>query len=151
MTTPILRAAARVLLPAMLAFSVFLLWRGHNEPGGGFAGGLVAAAAFALYKLAHGLEEARRVLRVDPRALIGAGLGIALASGLLPLGRGLPPLTGLWTAVPLAGKAGTPLLFDAGVYVLVAGVALTIVFALGEDPEGRPESATGGEDEEGET
>ena len=82
MTSPIFRTAARLLMPLLLLFSVFLLLRGHNEPGGGFVGGLVAAAAFALYVIAYGVERARQALLVKPLTLLGAGLLIALASGV---------------------------------------------------------------------
>lgn len=131
----ILATAIRLLLPLMLLFSLFLLLRGHNEPGGGFVGGLVAAAAFALYTLAHGAKEGQRMLRVDPLRLVAAGLLIALTSGLLPLLTGLPFLTALWSRVPapVIGHAGTPLLFDCGVYLLVAGMALLIIFNLMEE------------------
>ena len=61
-------------MPLLLLFSVFLLLRGHNEPGGGFVGGLVAAAAFALYVIAFGVERARQALLVKPLTLLGAGL-----------------------------------------------------------------------------
>ena len=131
----ILSTATRYLLPLLLLFSVFLLLRGHNEPGGGFVGGLVAAAAFALDAIAHGVAQARRLLGVDPRTLMGLGLLIALASGLLGLAGGDPFMTGLWTEgkLPVLGQVGTPLLFDAGVYLVVIGVILTIVFALSEE------------------
>ena len=135
MQSLILATAIRLLLPLMLLFSLILLLRGHNEPGGGFVGGLVVAAAFALYTLAHGEREGRRLLRVDPLRLISVGLLIALVSGLLPLLVGKPFLTALWSTVPapVIGHAGTPLLFDAGVYLLVAGVALLIIFTLMEE------------------
>ena len=133
MNSIILCTATRVLTPLMLAFSVFLLVRGHNDPGGGFVGGLVAAAAFSLYKLAYGVQAAERVLRINPRRLVGVGLLTALASGLLSVGRNLLFLTGLWTELGFLGKIGTPLLFDAGVFLVVIGVVLTIVFSLGED------------------
>lgn len=135
MHSPILATAIRLLLPLMLLFSLILLLRGHNEPGGGFVGGLVVAAAFALYTLAHGEKEGRRMLRIDPLRLISAGLMTALVSGLLPLLVGKPFLTALWSTVPapVIGHAGTPLLFDAGVYLLVAGVALLIIFTLMEE------------------
>jgi multicomponent Na+:H+ antiporter subunit B len=131
----ILATAIRLLLPLMLLFSLFLLLRGHNEPGGGFVGGLVMAAAFALYTLAHGAKEGRRMLRVDPLRLVAAGLLIALVSGLLPLLTGRPFLSALWSRVPapVIGHAGTPLLFDCGVYLLVAGMALLIIFNLMEE------------------
>lgn len=131
----ILSTAIRLLLPLLMLFSVFTMLRGHNEPGGGFVGGLVAAAAFALYTLAFGVPRARRALGIDPRNLIGIGLLIAVSSGLASLFTGQPFLTALWgdQAVPLLGKPGTPLLFDAGVYVTVIGVALTMIFALAEE------------------
>ena len=78
LTSPIFRTAARLLMPLLLVFSVFLLLRGHNQPGGGFVGGLVAAAAFALYAIAFGVHRARQALLVRPLTLLGAGLLIAL-------------------------------------------------------------------------
>ncbi|HEY6403508.1 MAG TPA: Na+/H+ antiporter subunit B, partial [Blastocatellia bacterium] len=133
----ILSTTARLLMPLMLLFSVFLLLRGHNQPGGGFIGGLVASTAFTLYALAYDVTHARKTLRVDPHALIAAGLFVALVSGLLPVVIGKPFLTGLWIGreLPVLGKAGTPLLFDTGVYLVVFGVMLMILFTLAEQPE----------------
>jgi multicomponent Na+:H+ antiporter subunit B len=133
----ILTTATRYLLPLMLLFSVFLLMRGHNDPGGGFVGGLIAASAFALYALACGLEKAKQLFRIDPRTLIGTGLLVAMSSGLFSLLLGQPFMTGLWSTqeIPVLGKAGTPLLFDLGVYLVVLGITLTIIFALA-DTEG---------------
>jgi multicomponent Na+:H+ antiporter subunit B len=133
--SPILRSGARFLVPLMLLFSVFVLVRGHNEPGGGFVGGLVAATAFALVLLSEGLGEARRLLRLDPLALVAAGLLVALVSGVPPLLRGGPYMTGLWLKVPLpvVGKVGSPVIFDVGVYLVVLGIVLAILFALAED------------------
>lgn len=135
MRSLVLSTAARLLLPLMLVFSVFLLLRGHNEPGGGFAGGLVAAAAFALYSIAEGVERARDLLRADPRSLIAAGLGLALLSGLVGVVGGGEFLHGSWltTPIPGIGKIGTPVVFDAGVYLLVLGMALLILFTLAEE------------------
>jgi len=131
----ILRSGARFLVPLMLLFSVFVLVRGHNEPGGGFVGGLVAATAFALVLLSEGLAEARRILRLDPLALVAAGLFVALASGVPPLLRAWPFMTGLWLKVPLpvVGKVGSPVMFDVGVYLVVLGIVLGILFALAEE------------------
>ena len=70
MVSIILATASRYLLPLMLIFSFFLLLRGHNEPGGGFVGGLVAAAAYALYLIANGIEEAKKLLKTEPIKLI---------------------------------------------------------------------------------
>jgi len=130
----IVRSSTRFLLPLMLLFSAFLLVRGHNEPGGGFVGGLTAATAFALVLLSEGLEAARRLLRVAPLTLVAAGLTVALASGLPALLQGRPYMTGVWLGVPLpvVGKIGTPVVFDVGVYLVVLGIVLTILFALAE-------------------
>jgi multicomponent Na+:H+ antiporter subunit B len=131
----ILTTATRYLLPLLLLFSFFLLLRGHNEPGGGFVGGLVAAAAFALYAISGDVQSTRQVLKVEPRVLIGVGVLMAATSGVLPLFSGKPFLTALWLKQPLPvlGKVGTPLLFDVGVYLLVLGITLKIIFALAED------------------
>jgi multicomponent Na+:H+ antiporter subunit A len=130
-SSPIFRTAARLLMPLLLLFAVFLFLRGHNEPGGGFVGGLVAAAAFALYAIAFGVPRARQALLVNPLTLLGAGLLIALASGLPAVLRGQPYLTALWPSGPVA--LGTPALFDAGVFLVVAGVVLMMIFSLAEE------------------
>ena len=136
MTSLLLQTTTRYLMPLLLIFSIFLFWRGHNQPGGGFAGGLVAAAAFALLSIAYGAAEARRVLHVEPHVLIGIGLLTALASGVLSLLAGYPFLTGVWGSFQLPGfppvDLGTPVLFDLGVYLLVIGITLSIIFALEE-------------------
>jgi multicomponent Na+:H+ antiporter subunit B len=135
MTSLILSTATRYLLPLLLLFSIFVMLRGHNEPGGGFIGGLVAAAAVALYAIAFDLARARRLIRLSPRDLIGVGLIFTLLSGVLPLVAGKPFMTGLWSqqVVPVLGKLGTPLLFDIGVYLVVIGVTLMIIFSLAEE------------------
>jgi multicomponent Na+:H+ antiporter subunit B len=136
MNSIILRTAARFLITLLMLFSIFLLLRGHNEPGGGFVGGLVAAAAFILHALAYDVSATLVALRVAPRMLIGAGLLLAVGSGLLPLLFGDPFLTAIWWEVPLGAGVldlGTPLIFDTGVYVTVLGVALTIMLALAEE------------------
>lgn len=135
MNSIILSTVSRLLTGLMLVFSLFLLLRGHNLPGGGFAGGLVAASAFVLHALAAGFPSARQLLHFDPRTIMGAGLAVALAGGLAAFVPGLPFLTGLWlkTPLPVIGKFGTPLVFDAGVYLTVLGVVCLTVFSLGED------------------
>ena len=131
----ILSAAAMYILPLLLLFSIFLLFRGHNEPGGGFVGGLVAAAAFGLYAIAFDVDHARRLLRVDERVLIGAGLLLALASGLIAVFNGEPFMTAIWgeQTLPVLGKLGTVLFFDIGVYLVVLGITLKIIFVLAEE------------------
>jgi multisubunit Na+/H+ antiporter MnhC subunit len=131
MTSLILRTATRVLMPLLLLFGVFLLLRGHNAPGGGFAGGLIVAAAYALHSFAFGGAAARRALLVDPSRLIGAGLLLALGCGALPILDGREFLTTLWLNPRLG--IGTALLFDLGVFLVVIGVALTMTFTLLEE------------------
>jgi len=135
MRSLILSATARFLLPVLLMFSLFLLVRGHHMPGGGFVGGLVAAAAFMLYAIAHSVAEARALLRVDTVSLLGVGLFLSLGSGLLSLVRGSSFMTGLWLSrpLPVVGKLGTPVVFDMGVYLVVLGATLTVLFTLAED------------------
>jgi multisubunit Na+/H+ antiporter MnhB subunit len=135
MTSSILQTAARVLMPLLLLFGVFLLMRGHNEPGGGFVGGLVVAASFILYSIAFGVAAGRRALLVSPSTLLGAGLLTALVSGLPAVAGGQPFMTAVWTTVTIGSSplfVGTPLVFDIGVFLAVVGVVLTIVFTLGD-------------------
>ncbi len=130
----ILRTATRLLVPLILLFSVFLLVTGHHQPGGGFSGGLVAALAFVLYAFAFGTTEAERALPVDHRKLVGAGLATALAAGVIDVIFGDGFLAGswvdrpFWEDVPL--ELGTPFLFDIGIFLIVAGMVLSIAFAL---------------------
>ncbi|MCL4781437.1 MAG: Na+/H+ antiporter subunit B [Bryobacterales bacterium] len=131
MTSLILRTATRVLMPLLLLYGLFLLLRGHNAPGGGFAGGLVVAAAYSLNAFAFGIPAARRALLVDPTRLIGTGLLLALLSGALPVLFGKAFLTALWPAPALG--LGSPLIFDVGVFCVVIGVVLTMTFTLGEE------------------
>lgn len=137
MISLILRTTARYLLPLLVMFSFFLLLRGHNEAGGGFVAGLIAASGWALYALAYDPAEARRALRMEPRLLIALGLLVAAGSGVIGLAVGEPFLAGKWMDFLLPGfgkvKAGTPLLFDVGVYLLVWGGTLMIIFAAAEE------------------
>jgi multicomponent Na+:H+ antiporter subunit B len=137
MISLIFRTATRYMFPPLLVFSIYLLLRGHHYPGGGFVGGLFAGASFSLYALAFGVEAARKLLRIDPRDITAAGLALALLSGIPALMNGDVFLTGTWWKLHvLPGAAldiGTPLIFDAGVYLVVLGVLLTLVFSLGEE------------------
>jgi multicomponent Na+:H+ antiporter subunit B len=137
MTSLILSTATRFLLPLLLLFSIFVLLRGHNEPGGGFIGGLIAAAAFALNVIALDVRRTRRTLRADPRTLIAVGLLAAMASGIVGLLGGEPFMTGIWVTLQIPwleeSYISTPLLFDIGVYLVVLGVTLTIILSLAEE------------------
>lgn len=124
MRSLILESTAKFISPFMLVIAFYLLLRGHNDPGGGFAGGLVAAAALALNMVASGHHNMRKALKVDPRTLAGIGLVLAILSGIPSLLSGKPFLTGLWAEIwtPLGiAKLGTPLVFDLGVFLVVIG------------------------------
>lgn len=137
MNSLILQTTLRLLQPLLLMLSVFLLLVGHNEPGGGFTGGLLLSLVFALHTIAFNVEAARETLRVHPRQLVAVGLALAVGSGIISLLSGEAFMRGLWMSFSLAQLGeihlGTPLLFDAGVYLVVCGVTLLIVFSLAED------------------
>jgi len=135
MKSLILRTAADYLLPLLLLFSVFILLRGHYLPGGGFVGGLIAAIAFVLHMFAYGIKETQWLLRIHPGYLMPFGLSLALLSGIVPvIFTGQPFLTGIWfeDSIPVIGLVGTALFFDIGVYIVVVGVTLTILFTISE-------------------
>jgi multicomponent Na+:H+ antiporter subunit B len=134
MKSLILETASKLLLPLLLLFSFFLLIRGHNEPGGGFVGGLAASAAFALYTIANGVKKARITLQMAPGTYIAIGLILAGLAGTISLFSGDAYMTSQWLEFEIKsiGKISTPLFFDIGVYFVVFGVTLTIVFSLAE-------------------
>ena len=135
MKTIILRAASNYMLPLLLLFSMFILLRGHYLPGGGFVGGLVAALAFVLHAFANKLEATKKLFRIHPGFLMPCGLALAFLSGILPMVvDGTSFLTGMWFPDPLpaVGAIGTTLFFDLGVYLVVVGVTLTIIFTISE-------------------
>lgn len=135
MNTMILRVAVQVLFPLLLVASLLSLFRGHNEPGGGFIGGLVAASAFILITLSGGVEEGQRRLGFDPLKFIGAGLTMAFIAAVIPVPFGHTFFEALWADlhIPIIGKPGTPVLFDVGVYFVVIGVVCKIVFSIAND------------------
>ena len=133
MDSYILRVATRMMTGLILVFAVYLLFRGHNAPGGGFSGALVAGTGFALFSIAQGPQPVRQGLRCDPLSLIAWGVLLAVGSGLLGVLAGRSFLSGLWWS-PEKGvfAIGTPLLFDVGVFLVVLGAILTLVLELEE-------------------
>ena len=138
----ILDVFVRALYPLMLAASVWILLRGHNEPGGGFIAGLVAVAATAMLAVARGAEVALRRMPLGPQRLAAAGVLLSLASGLPALAQGEAFLTHLWATVPLGVtdlKVSTVLAFDVGVFAAVwgalGGLSASMV-GLDEEPAG---------------
>lgn len=137
MKSTILRTASSYLLPILLLFSVFILLRGHYHPGGGFVGGLIASIAFVLHGFTHGTENTLKLLRYHPGVLIPVGLALAALSMFAPMLIGLPVMTGLWfdEPFPVIGMIGSALFFDLGVYFVVIGVVLTILFTISQFSE----------------
>jgi multicomponent Na+:H+ antiporter subunit B len=134
----ILRAGTTYLAGLLLIFSVYMLLRGHNEPGGGFIGGLIGATAFVIYAVSCGTAEAREALRVMPQSIAMVGLGIALAAGLYAGFFGDALFTGQWLFIGATEEdkglpISTVLVFDIGVYMVVFGSILSIVFAMEEE------------------
>lgn len=137
MNTLIFKTSVKYLGWAMIGFSIYLLMRGHQHPGGGFVGGLMAAAAFILFAMANGVDAARELLKVNPLFFVGLGLLCSLTSGEVSFLFGDPFMTGEWWFGSLFShlelEAGTPQLFDIGVYLVVFGTTLTIILALLEE------------------
>lgn len=129
----LLRYAATALVPMQIVFSLFLLLRGHNDPGGGFIAGLLVTAALGLTAIAASTATARKFLIVQPIQLAGIGLLTAILSAVIGFLFGDDFMTGEWVDVGVGGFSvalGSPLLFDLGVYLLVIGVSSAILFNL---------------------
>ena len=135
--SPLLATGTRTMVPTLALFSVFLLVTGHDVPGGGFAGGLIASAALLLVFLAFGARGLKRALPLDPEALTGVGLAAAILAGIVGLLFNDTFLTYTYASMelPLIGevKISTLLLFDVGVYILVIGLVATAVLRLGTE------------------
>ncbi len=135
MRTVIFRTIAPYLSALMVLFSIFVTLRGHNEPGGGFIGGLIAASAFAIYGIACGVAAVRRAIKVHPMSISAFGLFLAGLSGLPSLFMAHPFMTSQWLYLSLFGvevPLSTPLLFDLGVYFVVLGALTSIALGLEE-------------------
>ena len=130
MNSLILRTLAPFITALMIAFSVFVTLRGHNSPGGGFIGGLLAASGVALYALAFGVEAARRMLRLHPLTIAAGGLIISALSGVVSAPYGVPYMTGLWFDIGI--DISTVMSFDIGVYLVVVGAFSSILLTLEE-------------------
>ncbi|MCX2722234.1 Na(+)/H(+) antiporter subunit B [Roseibium salinum] len=135
MRTIIFRTIAPYLTSLMVLFSVFVLLRGHNDPGGGFIGGLIAASALAIFGIACGVASVRRAMVFHPMTVSGFGLFMAALAGTLSFFQSEAYMTSQWlifhmfdVEIPLS----TPLVFDIGVYLVVVGAIGSIALALEE-------------------
>jgi multicomponent Na+:H+ antiporter subunit A len=135
----ILETAVRVVFHTVLVLGLYLLFAGHNQPGGGFVGGLVAGAAFTLRYVAGGRGELRRAVPLDPGLPLGLGVALATVTGLVPWASGGQFLESAYVtaAVPVLGevKLTSALAFDTGVFLVVVGLVLGVLRTLGAEAE----------------
>ncbi|MEW2013958.1 MULTISPECIES: Na+/H+ antiporter subunit A [Microbacterium] len=133
----LLEVIVRILFHSIIVVSVYLLFAGHNLPGGGFAGGLVAGMALVMRYVAGGRWELGAAAPTDAGRLLGAGMVLALSCAIVPLFFGAAPLTSTyWKAeLPLLGEVEfvTSTIFDVGVYLVVIGLVLDVLRSLGAE------------------
>jgi multicomponent Na+:H+ antiporter subunit A len=142
----VVEVIARVVFHSALVLAVYLLFAGHNQPGGGFVGGLVAGAAYALLYGSGGIDAVRQSSRVRPWTLLGVGLLLIAASALVPMVLGESLLESAKIALELgplgSPKVSTVIVFDTGVFLVVVGMVLMLFEAFGEHREpSRPATA----------
>jgi multicomponent Na+:H+ antiporter subunit A len=137
-------ASVRLIFHVVLMASLWLLFAGHNQPGGGFVGGLLAGSAITLRYVAGGIADVRRGSRFRPWTVLGAGLLLAVVTAAAPLlgGGDVLDVASHSMDVPLFGevKLSSALAFDGGVYLAVVGMVLMAFEAFGDDA---PVEATG--------
>ena len=127
--------ASRVLIPLQIFLAFFFLFRGHNLPGGGFIGGLLLGLSLVLGLLGFGFQRVKESIPFEPSTLIGVGLFVAGVSAFLGPLFGKEIFTAVWgSSVPLIGKLSSVLLFDFGVFLLVGGIVMKVVYSLMEEP-----------------
>jgi multicomponent Na+:H+ antiporter subunit A len=134
----ILDRSVRVVFHAVLVGSIYLLFAGHNQPGGGFVGGLVAGAAVAIQYVAGGIDDVRQLSRFQPWTILGTGLLLAVATASVPLVFGSAALEAAYVTLdgplPDPVKVSSALFFDVGVYLLVVGLVFMVFEAFGDEP-----------------
>lgn len=139
MTTPILETGTRAVFHTILLFSLYMLFAGHNAPGGGFIGGLIAASAIVLRATAQGPDDIRRLVPVDAEALLGLGALFAAGTGVAGYLINGSFLGSAYVEydLPLLGhiKIVSVLFFDLGVYLIVLGLGLALVRTLGSEAD----------------
>lgn len=136
MNTIIFRTIAPLIVATMVVFSLYVCLRGHNEPGGGFIGGLIGASAIAVLGMASSAAQARKALYFDPLSIAGFGVLLAGLTGLISIFKGNPFMTSIWLYLDLGQSTvplSTPLVFDLGVYLVVFGTISAITLGLESD------------------
>jgi len=132
-----LQVSMRVLSLIIFTFSFYLLLAGHNNPGGGFIGGLMTATAVLVLYLVFDMKTITKAIPISFTTMIGVGLLLAAFTGIISIIFGYPFLTQFFEyfQIPMFGEVEltTALIFDLGVYLVVVGAALTIILAIAED------------------
>ncbi|GJF08513.1 monovalent cation/H+ antiporter subunit A [Mycolicibacterium cyprinidarum] len=141
----VLEVATRLIFPMMMVLSAYFFFAGHNTPGGGFAGGLMAGLALVLRYLAGGRYELGETLPLDAGKILGAGLTLTAGTAAASLLVGAPVLSSalIEMDVPVLGsvKFVTALFFDLGVYLIVVGLVLDVLRSLGARVDSEIESS----------
>lgn len=134
MNSILLQIASKYVKWILVVFALIALFRGHNQPGGGFIGGLLVGLSVVFDSLASNAHIARQKLKIQPEAYIASGLFLVVVSTIPGLFLKDLIMTGVWTSIPipLVGdfKIGTPFIFDIGVFMAVIGVTLLFFFTL---------------------
>lgn len=134
MNSVILQLATRYVSSLLVFFAFVALLRGHNNPGGGFIGGLLAALAIVFYSFAFDRRQVQENLKIKPTGYVAIGLAFVLSSLLPSLLKSQVLMKGVWVSIPLGIlgelEVGSPLLFDIGVFMAVIGVTLMFFFTL---------------------
>lgn len=135
MRTLILATILRILVPLFIGFALYMFFRGHDKPGGGFIAGLIATIPLMLHSMVFDYDVTARIFRIKPRLIAGLGLLLAFISGLFSPFSNQAYMTPIWVEekLPIIGKLGTPIFFDMGVFFVVFGVVLQVTFILTEE------------------
>lgn len=129
MNSLILNHVSRIVLPLSLVYSLYLLWKGHNEPGGGFVAGLVLSAGIAAFALPRGRDATLKLIPLSPLTIASIGIIFALISAVIRMPTGKSILTHYWFHLSETIHVGTALLFDVGVFLTVIGTVLTYLIS----------------------
>ncbi|MEM6750181.1 MAG: MnhB domain-containing protein [Planctomycetota bacterium] len=139
MSSLLLRTAVRMIFPLTLLFSLYVALKGHNEPGGGFIGGLIAAVALVMYRMAMGPGALRSVLPVGFPSIVAGGLAIATVAAVAPMMMGYAPLRSWHGYAPsMFGEEvhlASAVVFDTGVFLVVVGISVGMISRLSEELE----------------
>ncbi|MEM7682251.1 MAG: MnhB domain-containing protein [Planctomycetota bacterium] len=139
MSSLLLRTAVRMIFPLTVLFSLYVALKGHNEPGGGFIGGLIAAVALVMYRMAMGPAALHALLPYRTPTIVSVGLAIATVSAVVPMAMGYAPLRSWHGYGPsMFGEKvhlASAVVFDTGVFLVVVGISVGMITRLSEELE----------------